>query len=365
VPIEFDRQPSSDMLPNSALMSEKKQRIEIPQDLAAQALFLSDRTCCVCRERRRPIQLHHIDGDPGNSVEENLAVLCLDCHRETQIRGGFDRKLDALQVRLYKDDWINIVKAKRNQENAPVTTANSDLILRYLQIKEASEEHSYRFEADYPLVGSMDSTSDAETNLCISSFVTRCLQRFRAEATATTNEKSKMKKGAFPSSAHDWLLISHNVHLFTRQALSLEFGLASYGAGAAHPNTHTKTLNFRMHPSMELELSDIFKPSSKYLDVLSSYCVADLQRQQAQRGFGAADPREQLGKLRNEWVLSGASPEYRNLERLTLSQHGIVIHFDPYQVGSHAEGKYEVVMPAYELRSIVQEEVAAMLHWAI
>jgi hypothetical protein len=75
----------------------KKCRTEIPSEIAAQVLFESDRTCCVCRVPGRPIQIHHIDDDPSNSPADNLAVLCFDCHRDTQIRGGFDRKLMLLR----------------------------------------------------------------------------------------------------------------------------------------------------------------------------------------------------------------------------------------------------------------------------
>jgi len=80
----------------------KKERTEIPPEVAAQILFESDRTCCVCRERRRPVQIHHLDEDPSNSVSENLCVLCFDCHLDTQVRGGFNRKLDAAQIWLCK-----------------------------------------------------------------------------------------------------------------------------------------------------------------------------------------------------------------------------------------------------------------------
>src|SRR5260370_41455593 len=91
-----------------------KQRIEIPQEVAARVLFLSDRTCCVCRIPRKAIQIHHIDDDPSNSIEENLAVLCLECHRETQIRGGFERQLDAHQVVMDRYDCYSIVDRKRH-----------------------------------------------------------------------------------------------------------------------------------------------------------------------------------------------------------------------------------------------------------
>jgi tetratricopeptide (TPR) repeat protein len=94
-------------------MSDKKQREPIPQEIAARVLYLADRTCCVCRGRGKPVQIHHIDDDPSNNKLENLAVVCFDCHRETQIKGGFDRKLDADQVILYRDNWNEIVATKR------------------------------------------------------------------------------------------------------------------------------------------------------------------------------------------------------------------------------------------------------------
>lgn len=91
----------------------RKKRTEIPKEIAARVLFLSDRTCCVCRVYGKPVQIHHIDEDPSNHESDNLAVLCLDCHRDTQIRGGFDRKLDSDQVVLYREDWHRLVMQQR------------------------------------------------------------------------------------------------------------------------------------------------------------------------------------------------------------------------------------------------------------
>jgi hypothetical protein len=109
-------------------------RPEVPPDIAAKVLFLSDRTCCVCRLRGRPVQIHHLDEDPTNQAGDNLAVLCFDCHRDTQLTGGFDRKLDARQVRLYREDWHEHVRRRREAipppsepptEPAPVTRQSS------------------------------------------------------------------------------------------------------------------------------------------------------------------------------------------------------------------------------------------------
>lgn len=88
-------------------------------------LFESDRTCCVCRVKGKPVQIHHIDDNPSNNWRSNLAVLCFDCHRDTQITGGFDRKLDADQVILYRDDWHRVVIFQRSDPQTPTSGGQS------------------------------------------------------------------------------------------------------------------------------------------------------------------------------------------------------------------------------------------------
>lgn len=90
-----------------------KTRTPILEDTAATVLFASDRTCCVCNTPGKPTQIHHIDEDPSNNDEANLCVLCLLCHDDTQVRGGFGRKLNAALVRQYRDDWHERVRMRR------------------------------------------------------------------------------------------------------------------------------------------------------------------------------------------------------------------------------------------------------------
>jgi hypothetical protein len=78
----------------------------IPADIAAVVLYWSDRTCCVCRQRGRPVQVHHLDENSRNNAFANLAVLCVMCHGETHTYGGFARRLDSIQIMLFRDEWI-------------------------------------------------------------------------------------------------------------------------------------------------------------------------------------------------------------------------------------------------------------------
>lgn len=142
-------------------MSEKKQRESISPELAARVLFLADRTCCVCRVRPKPVQIHHIDEDPSNNTLENLAVVCFDCHRETQIRGGFDRKLDAEQVILYRNDWNEIVAKKRMAAEflEEITSSNENQTLEEVTSKAEifRENQEFSFLASlYSSIGNLE-----------------------------------------------------------------------------------------------------------------------------------------------------------------------------------------------------------------
>lgn len=90
-----------------------KKRTSVPEEVADNVQFLSDRTCCVCRHSNKAYQLHHLNEDPSDHDADNLAVLCLDCHDRTQTKGGFGRHLRAGQVRLYRDEWYELVNARR------------------------------------------------------------------------------------------------------------------------------------------------------------------------------------------------------------------------------------------------------------
>lgn len=91
-----------------------KRRSEVSPEIAAKVLFLSDRTCCVCRVKGKPVQIYHVDGDTENNDIRNLAVLCLDCHNETLITGGFHRKITSEQIMLYREDWHSAVARERS-----------------------------------------------------------------------------------------------------------------------------------------------------------------------------------------------------------------------------------------------------------
>jgi hypothetical protein len=95
-----------------------KDRVPIPDGLAADVLFLADRTCCVCRNPQRKIQIHHIDEDPSRNELSNLATLCGDCHSDAHTTHAFARNLNALVIEKYNVTWRDIVRARLTMPSA-------------------------------------------------------------------------------------------------------------------------------------------------------------------------------------------------------------------------------------------------------
>jgi hypothetical protein len=147
----------------------------------------------------------------------------------------------------------------------------------------------------------------------------------------------------------------------TPYLFAVEFSVGSYYAMAVHPNTVTRTLNFKLNPSTQLELRDIFKTSTNYLDLLSTYSVGDLHKQQPKRFHNPEQRAEELKNKQDAWILSGAAPTHKNYEQFVLEKGGMRIFFDPYQVGSYAEGRYEVFIPTSVLAPALKESIAALL----
>ena len=92
-----------------------KSRKKLSQTQKEAILFDSDFSCCICRNRNKPIQIHHIDENPANNQMDNLAVLCLEDHDKATIKGGLGCQMTPGLVKKFRDEWLEIVSSRRNK----------------------------------------------------------------------------------------------------------------------------------------------------------------------------------------------------------------------------------------------------------
>lgn len=120
---------------------------------------------------------------------------------------------------------------------------------------------------------------------------------------------------------------------------SLKFNISEYISGAAHPTNYVSILNYNLKEDKEINFKDIFKNDADYLTAVSTISVAKLL-QKSQDDPSSVD-----------WIKKGAAPEGENYANFGLNKRGIVIYFNPYQVGPYAAGIQEIEIPYADLIS--------------
>ncbi len=139
-----------------------------------------------------------------------------------------------------------------------------------------------------------------------------------------------------PISAGSSLSLKYTVIGQALDYWSIKYEIDAYFDGAAHPGHTSITINYDLDRDRPLTLDELFLPGSNYLQVIADYCKAELtKRDIAFEGFSA-----------------GAEPLPENYTRWNMSNEGLVITFDEYQVAPYAAGPQVVVLPFSALQSV-------------
>jgi hypothetical protein len=227
----------------------------------------------------------------------------------------------------------------------PIEFSNGVEILAK-QIKENNKKLKYEIDVDYPqLTGSTDPNYE-KFNQTVRSLVLKTVNGFKKDMVPEEGEEPAAETES--ESIGSDLGISYDI-LFARNDLaSIQFNVGSYYRGAAHPNSYTDVVNFDLKNGKMLKLADLFKPGSKYLQAISSYCVAELKKKSKEGGDDSM--------LDDDWIQRGAGPDIANYNSWTITKKGLGINFDSYQVAPYAAGPQYVVVPYSTLKDIVKPD---------
>jgi hypothetical protein len=85
--------------------------------------------CCVCKQSGVAFEIHHIDGDNSNTVESNLAVLCVSDHDNHHQPGKYTHKIFCKDLRpevllRYKNRWEDFVNEAKKENPEIIATLN-------------------------------------------------------------------------------------------------------------------------------------------------------------------------------------------------------------------------------------------------
>lgn len=115
-------------------------------------------------------------------------------------------------------------------------------------------------------------------------------------------------------------------------SLSLE-GLANFGG--AHPNTMINSMSFDVTSGHNYLLSELFKPNSNYVEILSRKVLIQLKEQ--------------------EIPLFDDYPGIEPNQDYYIADKSLVIYFQLYQIAPYVAGFPYAVIPIYQIQDIILE----------
>jgi len=127
---------------------------------------------------------------------------------------------------------------------------------------------------------------------------------------------------------------SYDIKNNQKGVLSLSLvGLAEFGG--AHPMTGVKSLNFNIDTGKNYKLSELFKPESNYIEVLSKLVLEQFKKQEL--------------PLFDEYP--GIQPD----QDYYIADKSLVIYFQLYQVAPYYVGFPYAIIPIYEIQEMIRE----------
>lgn len=218
-------------------------------------------------------------------------------------------------------------------------TGDVDVVAK--SIKENNKKLMYEVDAQYPQLTGGNNPNFEKFNQLARMLVVKSVAGFKKDMAPEEGEEPP-PEGSMGSD----LGIGYTILLAQDDLVSVQFDIGSYYQGAAHPNSHTETLNYDLKNGKQLRLADLFKPGTKYLQTLSTYCIADLKKQSKEKGT----------ELVEDMLKDGAAPTAKNYESWTITKRGLGINFDAYQVGPYAAGPQFVMVPYSALKDLIKPD---------
>lgn len=208
-------------------------------------------------------------------------------------------------------------------------------------IKENNKKLMYEIGAQYPQLTGGNNPNFEKFNQAVRALVMKTVAGFKKNMAPEDGEEPR-PEGSMGSD----LGVGYTIALAQDDLISVQFDIGSYYQGAAHPNSITEVVNYDLKNGKQLKLADLFKPGSKYLQTLSTYCIAELKKQSKEKGV----------ELFEDQIKEGAAPTAKNYESWTITKRGIGINFDAYQVGPYAAGPQFVMVPYSALKDLINPD---------
>jgi hypothetical protein len=224
------------------------------------------------------------------------------------------------------------------RENTPIFHLYDDLDLISSQ-KIIYGKPRIVIKAIYPRLESDVSRDNIDTfNDIIANLIKEEAEEFQKNVKVAYKNLSTI-----PKSGKNELFIDYNsssVQSGRYHILSIRMSMQGMMNGMAHPYHYYRALNYNLDTGETIQLADLFREESDYLEVLANYAKKTLSR-----------------RLDNkEMVDLGTTPTIDHYRIWNIKPSGILITFEDNQVAPYVFGAQTVLVPYSVLRSLFSSQ---------
>jgi hypothetical protein len=205
------------------------------------------------------------------------------------------------------------------------------LVLSAKDTSEVSKSPRYSIKARWPHIEWGSDPRVANFNQASDAIVAEEIGAFKKNVSEIASQPD-------PSDLGSDLNIDFAPTMAQNGIVSVLMRVSFYSAGAAHPGSYSRVINYDLRASKMLALQDLFKPNSNYLEVISAACLDDLKT----RGVLGWEDR--------------ALPKPENYQAWNITPDGLLITFDEYQVAPYASGPQSVTIAYEKLNAIIRPD---------
>ena len=210
--------------------------------------------------------------------------------------------------------------------------AEGRLVLVPENVNLKSESLHYDINVKYPQITGDETPAIRRINQQMKALATAKYQWPLSESKEEIRRDQERLPGTYNS-----VNLDYEVSVATESFLSIFFSGYSYGVGAAHAVQESESVNYDLVSGRELQLPDLFKSNSRYLDFISEHCIKQLSE--------TAGVPDRLNKSR-------LAPSLKNFQNWHITSNGINFNFDACEILACAEGDQSVEISFSDLKPL-------------
>jgi hypothetical protein len=215
------------------------------------------------------------------------------------------------------------------------TIGNMQLVKKHQQSDDKVSRVT--FDSEYPYLTILSPEKPVQRfNDLISDIIDTETGQFRAMVDEIHTDDTPESLEQLPNHGYSDIKIRYDIVLLTagnRPIISILFTIDSYVAGAAHPNSTHRTLNYDFSTGDGIAIADLFKPKPDFIPVLNKYSAQSLTKL--------------TGKSEKQLVADNEI----NYAQWNLTSKGLLVTFDELP---HVYGLQQVLIPFEALNKVLQ-----------